>query len=85
MKLREALPDTECDCCWRAEAPRLLRVQESFARLFRHENQFASVGLVMLAALGGKTGTWYDRHRTDYVQTGDPRHLARMLRHVEKP
>lgn len=64
-------PDTACGRCWRAEA-RLVR------RLV--------VGRPPAAALQDAyldlVGSWYARHREDWVRTGDEQHLVRMLRHV---
>lgn len=42
-----------------------------------------NVSLTFVHALGGTPGDpWYERHRQEYVRTGDMAELDRMLRHV---
>jgi hypothetical protein len=49
----------------------------------RYRSPFPNVAAIMLAAMGGKVATHYERHRDEFARTGDPVELDRMLRQVE--
>lgn len=74
-------PDTDCPLCWRAEASFWLRAR--VAIFGRPAEPFAGVGKVMLAAIGARTLSQYEKHRADWERTGHTAHLKRMLRHVD--
>jgi hypothetical protein len=46
-------------------------------------SSFSGFGEVMLAAMGARVPTHYERHRDEFARTGDPLALERMLRQVE--
>ena len=54
------------------------------SRQTRHlQSMMSGMSGVMLAAIGGKPRTWYDRHREAYEASGDPAELTRKLRHID--
>lgn len=78
-------PDTRCEVCWRAEQDPFMRGLRTLFGRSHPVSAFAGISGVMSAALGRPVPTWYDRHREEWEQTGDRKHLARMLRHVSTP
>ncbi|NUR38795.1 MAG: hypothetical protein HOV73_01745 [Streptomyces sp.] len=80
----------QCEVCRRAELPRFQRLKEDALNLFlgptpaQRIMHSAHVFSVYRAALAGAPATPYDRHREEYVRTGDPIELERMLRHVKE-
>jgi hypothetical protein len=75
-------PDTACPDCWRAEQPAWLRNARMIMGLTRPSRSFFD-SAVLLAAMGVRPKTWYQRHREDWERLGgQPVHLERMLRHV---
>lgn len=74
---------TFCEECRRAELTPWQRIREDLWDAV-HGGSSAlrfvrAYGATLSAAMGR---TAYDRHRDEYVRTGDERELRRMLRHV---
>jgi hypothetical protein len=71
-------PATTCTGCARAEDPRPALIQRlAPAPVTRTSPYTTSVA----AMVGQRPATWYDRHRADWMATGDPVNIERMLRH----
>lgn len=71
-----------CETCRRAELTPWQRLKED-ARYVVLGPPPGAFLRNYAATLVGLRSTAYDRHREEYVSTGDERELARMLRHVE--
>lgn len=74
-------PNTNCELCWQAEAPWLARMRRALGMNAGPGNPFG-IGSVIAAMLGAPA-SWYDRHRAEWIRTGDPLELERMTRHVK--
>ena len=78
-----------CELCRRAELTPLQRLKEDALNLFlgptpaqRLQHAMERAGATMLRAAMGAPATAYERHREEFVRTGEPEELQRMLRHV---
>lgn len=72
---------SSCETCRRAELGTWGRAKEDAASIVFGPSPQAlrASAFAPLHALGG---SWYERHKRAYIETGDPVHLTRMLRHV---
>lgn len=75
-------PTSSCETCRRAELAPLQRLREDLARAVGLTSTETVLRAQASAWTAYRTG-WYARHREEYVRTGDPLELARMLRHVQ--
>lgn len=77
---------TGCPACAKAEATYWQRIAGALLDLIDRPSpaarMIASYGRAMSAALGVRSPSWYEKHRDEWVRTGDDLELARMLRHV---
>lgn len=84
------VPDTECHDCMIAEMTPLQRMNYRVVNTFYDiwngtphlDIASAYFGTAIHAMLGITPKTWYDKHRDNWIKTGDIRELERMLRHI---
>lgn len=70
-----------CPICYQAETTWLDRLRDK-RRSTVYQSASAMMSSTLSAVMGAPAQSWYERHREDFVRTGDEVHLKRMLRHV---
>lgn len=79
-----------CESCRRAELTPFQRAYEYALDLVigptpaQRVQQVAEMGSAMMRVAMGGAVTPYERHRDEFIRTGEPEELERMLRHVKR-